>query len=273
MATPSYTSSLTHSPSTRISPKNQTQYSQNYKITCISLKITTHHLDPNSVTALVSTSKKAYKIIYYCTNGKKNEKSTSHTKNKWLEGSPHLRPTCKDKKQRKTEASSYLAKALITSLETVAEDQPILDCGATHHIFNSTRLFLSLSDSTFIPVTTGDTNSSLKAVGVGKASLLCNSQPLSLDDCLFVPALNCNLICLLALFKEKLTINCSDNTFFMESNNFTLLSGKIINQLIPIDYILPQAQLTTYDKNFWSQRLNPPEKPGPAQQQHHLHCL
>ncbi|MBW0565131.1 hypothetical protein O181_104846 [Austropuccinia psidii MF-1] len=145
---------------------------------------------PNSVTALVSTSNDSCKVIHYCTNGKHNNKSTSHTKNKCWAENPHLRPTCKDNKQRRTEANSYLAKELITSLTNEPEDQPILDCGATHHMFNSTKFFLSLSSSTSIPVTTGDTNSSLKAIGVGKALLLCNSQPLNLDDCLYVPALN-----------------------------------------------------------------------------------
>ncbi|MBW0474885.1 hypothetical protein O181_014600 [Austropuccinia psidii MF-1] len=155
-----------------------------------------------------------------------------------------------DHKQRKSEANFYLAKALITSLETVPENQIILDCGSTHHMFSSTKFFLSLSDSTFIPVTTGNTNSSLMAVGVGKASLLCKIQPLSLDDCLYVPDLNCNLISLLALFKEKLTINCSDNSFSIESNNSTLLSGKIIKKLMHINYILPKAHLTTYKKDL-----------------------
>ncbi|MBW0477623.1 hypothetical protein O181_017338 [Austropuccinia psidii MF-1] len=125
-------------------------------------------------------------------------------------------------------------------------------------MFNSTKFFLSLSNSTFIPVMTGDTNSSLKVVGVGKASLLCNSKPLNLDDCLYVPDLNCNLISLLALFKEKLTINHSENSFSIESNNSTLLSRKIINQLMNIDYILPKAHLTTYDKNLRHQRLGHP---------------
>ncbi|MBW0558272.1 hypothetical protein O181_097987 [Austropuccinia psidii MF-1] len=102
---------------------------------------------PNSVTALVSTSNEAYNIIYYCTNGKHNNKSTSHTRNKCWGESPGLRPTRKDNKQRKTEANSYLAKALITSLTAVPEDQLILDCGATHHMFNSTKKFRSLSVS------------------------------------------------------------------------------------------------------------------------------
>ncbi|MBW0539404.1 hypothetical protein O181_079119 [Austropuccinia psidii MF-1] len=83
----------------------------------------------------------------------------------------------KTKKQRKIEANSYLSKALITSLATVPEDQLILSCGATHHMFNSTKFFLSLSTSTFIPVRTGNTNSSLKAVGVGKALSACDSKP------------------------------------------------------------------------------------------------
>ncbi|MBW0539129.1 hypothetical protein O181_078844 [Austropuccinia psidii MF-1] len=225
---------------------------------------------PSSVTALVSTSNNSYKIIHYCTNGKHNDKSTSHTKNKCWAENPHLRPTRKDNKQRRTEANSYLAKALITSLTNAPEDQLILDCGATHHMFNSTKFFLSLSNSTSIPVTTGDTKSSLKAIGVGKVLLLCNSQPLKLADCLYIPALNCNLISLLALFKEKLTINRSDNNFLVEWNNSTLLSGKILNQLMHINYTLPKAHLTTYDKNLWHKRLGHPEATGPAQQRHHL---
>ncbi|MBW0551788.1 hypothetical protein O181_091503 [Austropuccinia psidii MF-1] len=105
-------------------------------------------LPSNSATALVSTTDKTYKIIYYCTNGKHNNKSTSHTKNKCWAENPHLKPIRKDKKRRKLEANSNLAKALITSVTTVPEDQLILDCGATHHMFNSRKFFLSLSDPT-----------------------------------------------------------------------------------------------------------------------------
>ncbi|MBW0565799.1 hypothetical protein O181_105514 [Austropuccinia psidii MF-1] len=218
-------------------------------------------LPSNSATALVSTTDKTYKIIYYSTNGKHNNKSTSHTKNKCWEENPHLKPIHKDNKQTKLEANSYLAKALITSVTTVPEDQLILDCGATHHMFNSQKLFLSLSDPTNIPVMTGNTNSSLKAGGVGKVSLLCDSRPLELDDCLYVPNLNCNLISLLALFKNKLTINRSNNMFPIELNNFTLLSGRIINQLMHVNHTLPKAHLTVTSNNLWSQRLR---HPGPA---------
>ncbi|MBW0521611.1 hypothetical protein O181_061326 [Austropuccinia psidii MF-1] len=213
-------------------------------------------LPSNSVTALVSTSNKAYKVIYYCTNGKHNDKSTSHTKNKFLAENPHLKPTCKDNKQRKVDANSYLTKALMTSLTTVPEDQLILDCRATHHMFNSPKFFHSLSDSTNIPVTTGNTNSSLKSIGAGKASLLCNSQPLELDDCLYVPNLNFNLISLLALFKNKLIINCSNNIFTIKSNSSTLLSGRIINQLMHDNYTLPKAHLMLTNNNLWHQRLS-----------------
>ncbi|MBW0508785.1 hypothetical protein O181_048500 [Austropuccinia psidii MF-1] len=215
-------------------------------------------LPSNSATALVSTSNEAYKVIYYCTNGKHNNKSTSHTKNKCWAENPHLKPTCKDNKQRKVEANSYLTKALITSLTTVPEDKLILDCGATHHMFNSPKFFHSLSDSTNIPVTTGNTNSTLKAIGVRKDSLLCSSQPLELDDCLYVPNLKCNLISLLALFKNKLISNFSNNMFTIESNNSTLLSGRRINQLMHLNHTLPKAHLTLTNNNLWHQRLGHP---------------
>ncbi|MBW0546139.1 hypothetical protein O181_085854 [Austropuccinia psidii MF-1] len=128
-------------------------------------------------------------------------------------------------------------------------------------MFNSQKFFLSLSDPTNIRVTTGDTNSSLKAVGVGKVSLMCDSRPLELDDCLYVPNLKCNLISLLALFKNKLTINRSNNMFSMELNNFTLLSGRIINQLMHVNYTIPKVHLTVTRNNLWHQRLG---HPGPA---------
>ncbi|MBW0551251.1 hypothetical protein O181_090966 [Austropuccinia psidii MF-1] len=129
-------------------------------------------------------------------------------------------------------------------------------------MFNSQKFFLSLSDPTNIPVTTGDTNTSLKAVGVGKVSLLCDSRPLELDDCLYGPNLKCNLISLLALFKNKLTINRSNNMFSIELNNFTLLSASNGHQRLghPGLAVLKKLGLPTNDAMCTVCKLNKAHK-------------
>ncbi|MBW0562012.1 hypothetical protein O181_101727 [Austropuccinia psidii MF-1] len=49
-------------------------------------------------------------------------------------------------------------------VDSPPKDQILLDCGATHHMFNSRKFFTSLTNSSPIDVSTGDSISSLTAV-------------------------------------------------------------------------------------------------------------
>ncbi|MBW0483966.1 hypothetical protein O181_023681 [Austropuccinia psidii MF-1] len=172
--------------------------------------------DPSStnlLSALVSTTNESFKIIHYCTNGKHNPKSTTHKKEECWAENPHNTQS--------------------------GPSQVILDCGATHHMFNSKTFFILLRNSPPFSVTTGDSKSSLRAYGIGTVELYCKDQPLILNYCLFVPKLNCNLVSLLTLFERRVIINQVAERFTLESKDCILIEGKVINKLMHIDYTLP----------------------------------
>ncbi|MBW0539903.1 hypothetical protein O181_079618 [Austropuccinia psidii MF-1] len=137
-------------------------------------------------------------------------------------------------------------------------NQVIVDCGATHHMFNSPNFFPNSFEEIKSEVSTGDSQSNLLAHGIGDAELKCNGQTLKLKNCLFVPKLKCNLISMLELFKDQLTIKRRDNSFFLSSKGEILLKGEIRNRLMYITYDLPNALLTLVDGNLWHSRLGHP---------------
>ncbi|MBW0468378.1 hypothetical protein O181_008093 [Austropuccinia psidii MF-1] len=137
-------------------------------------------------------------------------------------------------------------------------NQVVVDCSATHHMFNSPKFFPNLFEKIQSKVATGDSQSNLLAHGIGNAELKCNGQILHLKNCLFVPKLKCNLICMLELFKDQLTIQQTDNSFSLSSKEKVLLQGEICNRLMYITYDLPQTFLTLGDGNLWHCRLGHP---------------
>ncbi|MBW0497734.1 hypothetical protein O181_037449 [Austropuccinia psidii MF-1] len=109
------------------------------------------------------------------------------------------------------------AQALANMKNFIIPNQElIIDCGATHHMFNSEHIFVSL-----VKVSTGDPSSSLFSEGTGTVDIILKGKVFNLEKCLFVPRLNFNLISLLELNKNKITINRQNNQFTLET------SGKI----------------------------------------------
>ncbi|MBW0538010.1 hypothetical protein O181_077725 [Austropuccinia psidii MF-1] len=149
------------------------------------------------------------------------------------------------------------AQVLVTG-PTSRQEELIIDCGATHHMFNSESFFSSINKTPPMKVSTGDSESSLRAKGVGTVTISCNNHFITLSNCLFVPNLNCNLISLLELFKGKLTINCINDQFTLESNNDITISGKIQNNLMKIEYQIPKSFATRFLDNRWHLRVGHP---------------
>ncbi|MBW0468570.1 hypothetical protein O181_008285 [Austropuccinia psidii MF-1] len=186
--------------------------------------------------ALVSTVDNSFKVIHFCTNGKHNPKSMTHKKEQCWAENPQLRPNQRDSKGRKFQTTAYfsIATALVTSSEEARSNvhQVILDCGATHHMFNSKSFFVLLNCLAPFTVTTGHSTSSLMAFAIGCVKILCKSQPLLMKDCLYVPKLSCNLISLLAVFERQITVNRVEDKFTLECSNKMLLEGRIIKKLM-----------------------------------------
>ncbi|MBW0552697.1 hypothetical protein O181_092412 [Austropuccinia psidii MF-1] len=117
--------------------------------------------------ALLSESAHPYKILYYFTNGKHDPMCTSHTKQECFVEKPHLRPPQQNNKrqaQNNQNVSAHLstAQALITrNSPSTSSSDLIVDCSATHHMFNSKEPFSSLIITPSLKVSTWDTTSSV----------------------------------------------------------------------------------------------------------------
>ncbi|MBW0499050.1 hypothetical protein O181_038765 [Austropuccinia psidii MF-1] len=204
--------------------------------------------------ALITSFEEPHKIIFLCSHGKHNKRCTTYKKEYFWEENPHLRPSLLEKeKKNNPEAHLSIAQALVTigGPFVPTHEQVVVDCGATHNMFNSPKFFHKQFKKINSEVATGDSNSQLLAQGIGTVQLECKGQNLNLRNCLYVPKLKFNLISMLGLFKDSLTIQQIDNTFSLILNNKTLLKGEINNGLMHITYNLPTTLLTALDKNLW----------------------
>ncbi|MBW0577084.1 hypothetical protein O181_116799 [Austropuccinia psidii MF-1] len=214
----------------------------------------------------LTTTAHPYKITHYCANGKHNPNCTSHSKEQCFAKNPNLRPARRNNWRRfpsnippSAHISSAQASALITgSPDLLSSVKLIIDCGATHHMFNSKSLFSTLNKIPPLKISTGDSSSSLVAEGMGTVNLTCEEATLSLKNCLYVLKLNCNLVSLLELFQEKIIITRKDNSFSLDSSNIPLLKGKILNNLLIVDYSNPKSLLTTMGGSLWHNCLGHP---------------
>ncbi|MBW0548334.1 hypothetical protein O181_088049 [Austropuccinia psidii MF-1] len=186
-----------------------------------------------------------------------NPNCTSHSKEECFAKHPELRPLNRQNNKRKAgynqNASAHIstAQALITRRASLLNSMEfIVDCGAMHHMFNSKSCFSTLEQTPHLEVCTRDSTSSLLSEGIGTVVLLCNNKIFTLNDCLFVPKLNCNLISLLGICKEKLIITQDNGNFKLELNHQALIEGKIINNLMRVEFSIPKALSTQATKTF-----------------------
>ncbi|MBW0475379.1 hypothetical protein O181_015094 [Austropuccinia psidii MF-1] len=181
---------------------------------------------------------------------------TTHTKETCFAENPHLRPTyCTNKRKARSfqNPSAHLstAQALVTGEDLKGNcEELIIDCGATHHMFNSRNLFSSFIKTLLTGVCTGDTNSSLFSKGLGTVNLLINNKILVLEECLLVPNLNCNSITLMRLCNKDLTISQSDSHFKLTIGKQVEMKGRIVNNLMRVEYSTPAAYITNISANL-----------------------
>ncbi|MBW0522183.1 hypothetical protein O181_061898 [Austropuccinia psidii MF-1] len=133
----------------------------------------------------------------------------------------------------------------------------MVDCDATNHMLKSIKPFVSSLKPISLIVTTGDAKSNLLAEGMGTIEIICNNKKLRLDDCLYIPKLKYNLLSMLELFKKKISIARNKNQSVLQTHNETLMSGKINNNLMYVDYEITTCLLskTIQQDVLWHHRL------------------
>ncbi|MBW0577268.1 hypothetical protein O181_116983 [Austropuccinia psidii MF-1] len=89
-------------------------------------------------------------------------------------------------------------------------------------------------------------------------NLLISGKTFTLEECLLVPNLYCNLISLMRFCNGDFTITRSNSCFKLLTGNQVEIEGRIVNKLMKVKYSLPSIQVTELPFNLWHQRLGHP---------------
>ncbi|MBW0527267.1 hypothetical protein O181_066982, partial [Austropuccinia psidii MF-1] len=209
--------------------------------------------ESDSSALLTASDQFPYKLTYICKNGKHNLKNTTHkAENCWAEH-PELCPPPRNRYKRKTsegETHQTGMEALFTTAcsPLASPFSLVINCGATHHMFNNRSLFSNFSERSE-SISTSNPSSNLICKGHGMVRILINKKSFTLLNCLFVPKLTKNLLSLLDLCKAPKTITRDNSTFQLSQNNQTFLSGQLINKLMVVFFNQPMANLTESSSN------------------------
>ncbi|MBW0482253.1 hypothetical protein O181_021968 [Austropuccinia psidii MF-1] len=150
----------------------------------------TNNKKETSSSSLVTTYDEPHKIVFYCSQGKYNKRCTTHKKEEcWVEN-PHLRTSRHKNKQNNNPLDHLSIAQALTTIGgdlTPDQNQVVIDCGATHHMFNSPTFFCNPLIDIKSKVETGDVQSNLLALGLGEVLLKRGNRTLYLKNCLYVP--------------------------------------------------------------------------------------
>ncbi|MBW0587706.1 hypothetical protein O181_127421 [Austropuccinia psidii MF-1] len=124
--------------------------------------------------------------------------------------------------------------------------------------FNNKSLFLNLVETPKFKIATSDSTSNLFSVGRGTVNIVVNKKTLTLNNCLYVPHLSKNLISLLEIFDDSITISKENKNFTIISNDQSILSGQILKKLMISKFTEHSSLLTTSKQPCWHNRLGHP---------------
>lgn len=152
----------------------------------------------------------------YCGQGKHNPLS-AHTEDKCWQLHPELKPVSRSTQSHSTEAelqpTFHTAAVINPSCLLTHSDVKltVLDSGATHHMLNKKEFFENMTPVQ-LKVSTGNDKNNLDAQAIGTAIFINNQgNKIILEDALYVPLMNRNLISLVRLFKNSLNLKKIEN--------------------------------------------------------------
>ncbi|MBW0543938.1 hypothetical protein O181_083653 [Austropuccinia psidii MF-1] len=191
------------------------------------------------------------RLVYYCANGVHNPLNTSHKPNQCYVEFPHLRPKRKNNKDNQSSSSPSTHLSTAHALMTCTPKslcEIIIDSVATHHMFNDKSLFTSLELCPPFVISTGDPARNLCSEGKGSVSHSISGKLLSLKNCLYIPRISHNLISIIQLLEESITIEkLTEERFKIIINCETTLYGQIINGLMSVTHNAPITLMSVGD--------------------------
>ncbi|MBW0469652.1 hypothetical protein O181_009367 [Austropuccinia psidii MF-1] len=178
--------------------------------------------------------------MYVCQNGKHNPKTTTHKESICCVEHPELRPPSnrgrkkysKQDNDAKTHQTGVSALLTSKTLNMSKENSLVVNCGATHHMLNNKKLFASFVKMKDLKIATSDPTSSL--ISTGKGTLIANVE-------------------------SSITLHKENEEFKIPQENFLILEGQILNNLMVSDFTNYAALLTTMHSGAsWHSRLGHP---------------
>ncbi|MBW0502486.1 hypothetical protein O181_042201 [Austropuccinia psidii MF-1] len=186
------------------------------------------HKEEQLSTELVSSSSNyPSRLVYYCAIEKKE----------------------KDEKSNPSPSTHLSTAYALMTCSSESSCEIVIDSAATHHMFNDKSLFTNLKQCTPFVISTGDPASNLCAEGRGPIDLQIRGKLLRLDNfCLYVPRISHNLISMIQLLEDSITIEkLSRGRFKAVINHDTAITGQFINGLISVTHAEPKALISIGD--------------------------
>ncbi|MBW0488794.1 hypothetical protein O181_028509 [Austropuccinia psidii MF-1] len=123
-------------------------------------------------------------------------------------------------------------------------------------MFNIKEVFTSFTSTNHETITTHIPCSNLKCKGFRLAKILINRKIFTLKECFYAPKPTKNLVGLLELCKNSITLTNNGSELQLTQNSDMLISGNLINKLIILTFNQPFTSLTEGTNRItWYQHL------------------
>ncbi|PLW55770.1 hypothetical protein PCANC_01615 [Puccinia coronata f. sp. avenae] len=133
------------------------------------------------------------------------------------------------------EKPAFANYTVVQSLSTHTVDlKPVLDTGASHHMFNNVKFLLDATPC-HIAISTGRGSEDLFAEQIGTAAVIQDSgKVVLLQEALFVPGLTWNLISIGKLMKDSVRIEKVGNTHVVNIDHLSRFTCSMINGVLEV---------------------------------------
>jgi transposase InsO family protein len=138
-----------------------------------------------------------------------------------------------------------------------SDDSCVVDLAASHHMIRDKRWFTAFTSEKIV-IKTGNPDSPLTAIGHGTAKVVIGGKTMILHDCLLVPKISQQLISLVRLIKNSITIVKEGSKFEILDSSGLIFSGDIVDNLLHSHFGCRSTALVNY--TTWHQRLGHPSR-------------